>query len=111
MKTGSRRLVCAATVLVLNACTSLVTTEPQAITPQQVVLLSKQERNPAEIIEKLKRSDTVYTLSASQLVQLARDGVPEPVLDHMQRTHLIAIEREARRGGGLRSASAFVPAF
>lgn len=108
---NSNRIACAAIVLLLQGCSSMGTTDVRPISPQQVVQLSKQDRSPTEIIETMKRSDSMYTLSASQLVQLARDGVPEPVLDYMQRTHLVAIEREARRSGGARSALAFVPAF
>ena len=111
MKTVLCAIACVATVLMLSACGGLVRSEMQSISPEDVVVLSRQGQSPTIIIEKMVRSDSVYKLTASQLVQLARDGVPEPVLDHMQRTHILAIKREARRSGLTEPRMAFVPAL
>src|SRR5256885_16616213 len=64
------------------------------ITTQEVVEMAKSGVPSDAIIQKLKDSGTIYQLSASELVQLHRQGVPEPVLDYMQATYLQAIRRE-----------------
>ena len=62
---------------------------PAAAMPlEQVVVLSKQGVPAADLIERIKASGSRYRLSATQLVELARDGVALAVLDH-----LVAVER------------------
>ena len=64
--------------------------QPAAAIPlEQVVILSKQGVAAAEIIERVKASGSRYRLSATQLVELAREGVALAVLDH-----LVAAERQ-----------------
>lgn len=70
---------------------------PPPIAPEQVVEMAKRGDSTGTIIGEIQKSRTVYSLTASQLVQLSRDGVPDAVLDYMQLTHLKEIERAARR--------------
>lgn len=59
-----------------------------ALSLEQIVALSKQGVAATEIIERIRASGSRYRLSATQLVELARDGVTLAVLDH-----LVAAER------------------
>lgn len=82
----------------LSGCASSPLFEgPPPIPPEQVVEMAKRGDNAGTIIGEIQKSRTVYSLTASQLVQLSRDGVPDAVLDYMQQTHLKEIERSARR--------------
>ena len=66
-----------------------VPTPAAALPLEQVVALSKQGVAAAEIVERIKSSASRYRLSATQLVELAREGVALAVLDH-----LVAAERQ-----------------
>ena len=70
---------------------------PPPIAPDQIVEMAKRGDSAGTIIGEIQKSRTVYSFTASQLVQLSRDGVPDAVLDYMQQTHLKEIERSARR--------------
>ena len=66
--------------------------QPAAAMPlQQIVALSRLGIPAEELIGRITASGSRYRLSASQIVDLARDGVPLAVLDHMvasERTHI-----------------------
>ena len=103
---------CAAITLLLSACVlPVVRTEPTPISPKEIVAMSKAGQSTSSIIGKIQDSGTVYSLTASQLVQLAKEGVPDRVLDHMQRTHIMAVERTARRGYATGGPFIYVPAL
>jgi hypothetical protein len=71
---------------------------PKPITPAEVVQMVKSGMSSAAIIQQLRDSRTVYQLSASELVNLSKEGVPSEVLDYMQETYLAAVrDDEARR--------------
>ena len=98
MKRSLLALVVIATLLLLAACTSLPPrVEVSPVSPEEIVDMAKKGETTAAIISKIQHSGTVYNLTASQFVQLAKDGVPDAVLDHMQLTYLKAVERSARR--------------
>ena len=78
----------------LAACTTVSVAPPAVIAPTAVVAMSKQGTPPADIVQRLKASGTVYTLSASSLVELHRQGVPPEVLDYMQQTYLEDVRRQ-----------------
>jgi hypothetical protein len=46
------------------------------------------------ILQQMRDSGTTYRLTASQLVQLHEEGVPDAVLDYMQETYLEAVRRD-----------------
>lgn len=86
------------TLLALAGCaTSPFAEGPPPIAPEQIVEMAKRGDNAATIIGEIQKSRTVYNFTASQFVQLAKDGVPDAVLDYMQQTHLKEVERQARR--------------
>jgi hypothetical protein len=59
--------------------------------------MSKEGLPVETILQKMRDSGTTYRLTASQLVRLHEDGVPEAVLDYMQETYLAAVRRDQVR--------------
>lgn len=82
------------TALLLHGCFAVhLGRTHERVSVDEVVKMS-QARVPADrIIEQMRASGTVYRLSASQLAQLRDRGVPDPVIDYMQRTYLRAVRR------------------
>jgi hypothetical protein len=54
-----------------------------ALSLEQVVALVRQGMAADEIIGRIRQSGSRYRLSATAIVELARQGVPLEVLDHM----------------------------
>ena len=98
MKRSLLVLITAANLLLLAGCAGqLAREEAAAVSPQQLVEMARAGDTTAAIIARIQQSDTVYNLTASQFVQLSKDGVPDAVLDYMQQTYIKAVERNARR--------------
>jgi hypothetical protein len=57
---------------------------PKPLTGADIVALAKEGKTPAQIIEELKRTDTVLALRASDYVALHEAGVPDEVLNYLQ---------------------------
>ena len=53
------------------------------ISLEEIVTLSKSGQTPAQIIEKIKASDSYYALTPSQSLKLNKQGVNQEVLDYM----------------------------
>jgi hypothetical protein len=87
-----RRLILALAVLVLAGCAT-VEPRPAPLTREDIVRLSKAGEPAAEIIRRLSDTRTVMLLSGSDIVRLHQDGVPQEVLDHLQRVQIEAIRR------------------
>ena len=80
----------------LSVCATLFK-QPEPVTVDQVIEMSK-EGVPAEaIVKKMRDSETVYRLTAAQLAKLHDVGVADPVLDYMQRTYIEEQRREQSR--------------
>lgn len=91
-------LVACATLIGLAGCAGpLAREEFPPVSPEQIVAMARAGETTAAIITRIQQSDTVYSLTASQFVQLSKDGVPDAVLDYMQQTYIKAVERNARR--------------
>ena len=58
-----------------------------AVSLEEIVALSKQGVSADEIIKKIQDSKSEYALTASQTLDLAKQGVPAAVLDNIQRAH------------------------
>ncbi|MCX7147942.1 MAG: hypothetical protein NTY05_00820 [Rhodocyclales bacterium] len=78
---------------------------PQPVTAlplEQVVALARQGIGAGEIIARIRASGSHYRLAASRIVELAAQGVPVEVLDHMvsaERTRIfddMAVEAQRR---------------
>jgi hypothetical protein len=85
-------------LLVLAGCVGpFARVEVPPVSPQEIIIMVKGGETTANIIARIQASKTVYNLTASQFVQLSKEGIPDAVLDYMQRTHISEIAREARR--------------
>ena len=66
--------------------------QPAAVLPlDEIVALVRQGIGAGEVIARIRASGSRYRLSASRIVELAAQGVPAEVLDHMvsaERTHI-----------------------
>ena len=51
---------------------------------EEIVVLSKQNMAADDVIAKIKASNSQYDLTASQIVDLSKQGVDAKVLDYMQ---------------------------
>ncbi|MEJ2368796.1 MAG: hypothetical protein P8Z49_10730 [Acidobacteriota bacterium] len=86
-------------ILVLAGCAGMNEprpTVPGPVTVAQIVKMSKDGVPAQQIIDKMRRSRTVYRLKASELAKLKQEGVPDAVIDYMQQTYLDATRREER---------------
>lgn len=80
--------------LLLAACATLPTPAPVKVA--EVIQLSRAGTPPGQIIQKMRDAGMVYRLDASQIAQLQRDGVADPVLNYMQNTYIEAVRRDQR---------------
>ena len=62
----------------------------------QIVQMSREGIPAQAIIRKMRASRTAYRLTAAQLVQLHKEGVPDSVLNYMQGTYLQAVRHNQR---------------
>jgi hypothetical protein len=74
-------------LLLLAGCAALEP-RPAPLSGAEIVALAKEGKSPRQIIEQLKRTDTVLPLQASDIVALHESGVPKEVLDHLQRAQI-----------------------
>ena len=77
----------------LSGCAS-PPSKPQ-VTVDQVVAMAKDGVASDAVIEKMRDSKSVYPLSASKLLELKHEGVPDEVLDYMEQTYLTEACRQA----------------
>jgi len=66
---------------------------PASLTREDVVRLARAGEPAPGIIRKLEESETVLLLSASDILRLHKEGVPQEVLDYLQRAQIEAIRR------------------
>ncbi len=58
--------------------------------------MSKEGVPSQKIIEKMRKSHTVYRLDVDQLAQLEKEGVSAPVVNYMQKAYLKAVRRNQK---------------
>ena len=90
MRVALRMLFLVAPAL-LAACAQAPARPP--VTEREIVEMSRQGYNVGTILAVLKRTDSVYQVSGSELASLKAEGVADPVLDYMLDTYLRS-ERE-----------------
>ena len=78
----------------LSGCAALQHRPPPSI--DQIVEMAKDGKPADEIIRELQETRAVYPLTASQIVRLHEQGVPEAVLDYMQNVYAESIRWNAR---------------
>jgi len=64
------------------------------VTIEEIIKLSKDKIPAEQIIDKIKRSQTAYRLSADEIVEMKNAGVDSNVIDYMLRTYEDAVRRE-----------------
>ena len=62
----------------------------------QIVEMAKAGKPAEEIVRELQETRAVYPLTASQIVRLHEQGVPDAVLDYMQNAYAESIRWNAR---------------
>ena len=85
----------AAGILVCSGCLALSLNRPKPIAVSDIMEMTKASTSADEIIQRMEASRMVYRLKASQLADLAKQGVAGAVIDYMQQTYLDAVRREA----------------
>lgn len=73
-------------LLLAAGCATLDHAPP--LTGADIVARAREGRTPQQIIEELKRTNTVLPLQASDFVRLHEAGVPDEVLDYLQRAQI-----------------------
>ena len=73
-------------LLAFGGCVTVERLKP--LTGPEVVALAKEGKSSRQIIEELKRTETVLPLQASDIVRLHESGVPDDVLDYLQRAQI-----------------------
>jgi hypothetical protein len=84
-------LLCA---LLLAGCAGL--RNRPAPTLEQVVTMSREGKPADEIIRELQDTRAVYPLTASQILALHEQGLPESVLDYLQNAYVEGIRLDER---------------
>ena len=80
--------------LALSGCATLGEPLPPPPSLAEIVESAKAGQPPQQIIERMQRSRAVYRLPASELAKLREQGVPDAVIDYMQRVHLDVVRFE-----------------
>jgi hypothetical protein len=86
--------------LLLGGC-AILEPRPAPLTREEIVLLAKSGETPPAIIERLRQTRTVLPLSASDILQLAQEGVPREVLDYLQAAQIEDLRRRMQFDGML----------
>src|SRR5690242_12101356 len=71
-------------VLALVAGCATMEPRPKPLSGADIVALARDGKTAAQIIDELKRTDTVLPLQASDIVALHESGVPDEVLNYLQ---------------------------
>ncbi|MEJ2575072.1 MAG: hypothetical protein P8164_16105 [Gammaproteobacteria bacterium] len=79
-------------LLSMSGCATTRTT-PLPVTVSEVRQMVRAGVSTDEIIAKMRASRTVYRLNAAQLAHLKKEGVPDRIINYMQRTYLRAVRR------------------
>ncbi len=91
--------------LMLGACATVQGPPPPS--QEDIVALARAGAPAQDIIRRIRESGAVYPLTASQLARLREQGVPDEVIDYMQRTYI----EEARREEAMRQSFFYGPMF
>ena len=81
-------------IVVLAGCAGMDRRPPPSL--EQVVEMSRAGTAPEEIIRELQETRAVYPLTGSQIAKLHEQGVPDTVLDYMQKVYMDRIRWESR---------------
>ncbi len=95
-----KRLILLGSLLMAAMLAGCATTPAQKpLTIEEVVVMTKANTPPEEIVRKMKETGTIYLVSATELIKLNKEGVDTKVLDYMQQTAVDQARREERTRG------------
>ena len=89
-------LLIASGLLLLQSCVVYQQSREPAVKVPDILQMSKDGVTSKEIIQKIKKSHTTYTLKAGELSKLQKLGVSDSVINYMEQTHFNAIRQDAR---------------
>ncbi len=81
-------------LVLVSGCAGMQRRPPPSI--DQIVEMAQAGKPPEEIVRELQETHAVYPLTASQIVRLHEQGVPDAVLDYMQNAYADNIRWQAR---------------
>ncbi len=82
-------------LLILGGCTVYKYSEP-ALPVSDIVQMSNEGVPSKDIIKDIRKSHSVYMLKADQIAELSRQGVPDSVLNYMDKTRINSVRQEER---------------
>ncbi len=80
-------------IVFLTACAGMREPASHPVTVEEVIQMSRAGIPADQILEKMRKSETIYRLDASKLADLRDQGVPDNVINYMQQTYLDAVRR------------------
>ena len=95
----SRKLVLlsvASFILSLQSCVVYQQPREAMVKVPDIIQMSKNGVTSKDIIAKIKRSHTVYTLKADQLAKLQKQGVADSVVNFMEQTRINSAIRNSQ---------------
>jgi hypothetical protein len=81
-------------LVLVSSCAGLQHRPPPSI--DQIVEMANAGKPAEEIVRELQETRAVYPLTASQIIKLHEQGVPDAVLDYMQNAYADNIRWQAR---------------
>jgi hypothetical protein len=91
------RAFCISALLLAAGCRYYEVREPDPLTTQEILEMSRSGATPEEIIHKIDASGTVYIMDSKDVIDLDESGVDPKVIDHMLDTHRRDVERRYYR--------------
>ena len=85
-------------ILSLQSCVVYQQPTEAMVKVPDIIKMSKDGISSKDIITKIKRSHTVYTLKADQLSKLQKQGVSDSVVNFMEQTHINSVIHNSRYG-------------
>ncbi len=76
-----------------SGCSGFTTKSEPHVTVAEIVQMSEAGAPDTRVVDKIRRSGTVYRLTASQFATLKNQGVSDKVINYMQQTYLEAVRR------------------
>ncbi|TAG49942.1 MAG: hypothetical protein EAZ30_01310 [Betaproteobacteria bacterium] len=99
--TASAALCAALAALALSGCATMTASAPP-LTVDQLVERAKKGESTESLLASLRGSRERFTIAGSEFAKLKERGLPEPVLDELQRRELQAAkDEEWLRNGSL----------
>jgi hypothetical protein len=85
-----------AAAALLASCAAPSAYQPDPLTEVEIIQMARNGMSADAIIDSIRSSGTVYILDTRDVVRLHQAGVPDPVIDYMQKTRMWDLENRAR---------------